>query len=116
MGRERAELGAVEREEVSESRFEFVRAAAAALRETGASELGDGSGTVIWVVGVLTVNTEFGVGDGGGAVGVVAPLTCGIVVFTLSSRSQAPLMARLREDDGRDAMCAPRRSGDEWTA
>ena len=123
--RERAGLGGAGREEVSESRFEFVRAAAAALSETGASELGGGSGTVICVVGVLTVKTEFGVGvvgdavfvtdrDGvaGGAVGVVAPSTWGMAALSLSSRSRAPLLLRLREDDGRDAnSCAPRRGG-----
>ena len=53
---------------MSESLFELVRAAAAALSETGASEFGGGSGTVICVVGVLRVKTEVGVGVVGDAV------------------------------------------------
>ncbi len=70
------------------------------MSETETSEFGDGSGTFICVVGVLTEKTEPDVGVAGFeavvikdregvaavAVGVTAPSACGMAVVSLSSR------------------------------
>ena len=87
MRRETAGLGGAGREEVSESRFEgpsesresrfgLVRAAAAAFSETGVSEFGGGSGTVICVVGVLSRKSDPGVGVVGEAAAETAAVGC----------------------------------------